>query len=101
MMGYFGIILSIRIYRVQQVKNEQLVNNFNDGLIDLGSTIDLRSTIIRKKITQNENPNKIVNIVEKILNFNKQQKGKGNINSETNISKITSSTCRSKSMKYF
>ena len=77
MMEYFGIIFSIRIYRVQQVKNEQLVNNFNEGLIDLGSTIDLRGTIVRKKITENENPNKIVNIVEKILNFNKPQKGKG------------------------
>ena len=28
-------------------------------------------------ISVNENPNKIANIVEKILNFNRQQKGKG------------------------
>ena len=27
-----------------------------------------------KKIPENKNPNKLVNIVEKILNFNKQQK---------------------------
>ena len=39
--------------------------------------IDLRNAIIRKDIPENENPNKIVHIVEKILDFNKQQKGKG------------------------
>ena len=39
--------------------------------------IDLRNAIIRKDIPANENPNKIVHIVEKILDFNKQQKGKG------------------------
>ena len=49
----------------------ELVNNVNDGLIDL------RNAINRKEIPENENPNKIVDIVEKILNFNKQQKGKG------------------------
>ena len=49
----------------------ELVNSVNDGLIDL------RNAINRKEIPENENPNKIVDIVEKILNFNKQQKGKG------------------------
>ena len=42
--------------------------------------IDLINAIIRKEIPENENPNKIVNIVEiveKILDFDKQQKGKG------------------------
>ena len=39
--------------------------------------IDLRNTIIKTQISQNENLNKIVDIVEKILNFNKQHKGKG------------------------
>ena len=53
-----------------QAKNEQLANNFNDGLIDL------RNSIIRKEIPENENPNKVVNVVEKTLDFNKQQKGK-------------------------
>ena len=38
---------------------------------------NLRNAIIRKEIPENENPNKIVNIVKKILDFNKQQKGKG------------------------
>ena len=43
----------------------------NNGLIEL------RNSINSKEIPENENPKKIVNIVEKILNFNKQQKGKG------------------------
>ena len=39
--------------------------------------IDLRNAIIRKEIPLNENPNKIVDIADKILDVNKQQKGKG------------------------
>ena len=39
--------------------------------------IDLRNNINRKEISENENLKKLVNIVEKILDFNKQQKGKG------------------------
>ena len=31
----------------------------------------------QKNITENENPKKVVDIVEKFLDFNKQQKGKG------------------------
>ena len=39
--------------------------------------IGLRNAVVKKEIPENENPNKIVDIVEKILNFHKQQKGKG------------------------
>ena len=39
--------------------------------------IELRNSIDRKEITKNENPKKVVNIVEKIINFNKNQKDKG------------------------
>ena len=39
--------------------------------------IDLRNDINRKEIPKNKNPKKVADIVEKILNFNKQQKGKG------------------------
>ena len=39
--------------------------------------INLRNTINNKKIPENENPNKIVDIVEKIFGFNKQQKATG------------------------
>ena len=59
------------LIRTTQAKNEQLVNTVKNRLIDL------RNVIIRKKITENVNPNKIVDIVEKILDFNKQQKAKG------------------------
>ena len=54
----------------KQDKNEELVNNINDGLIDLKKADN------KKQIPENENPKKVVNIVEKILNFNKRQKGK-------------------------
>ena len=46
-------------------QNEKLVNNINNGLIDL------RNSIIRKEIPKNENPKKIADIVEKILKFKK------------------------------
>ena len=49
----------------------KLVNNVNDGMNDL-----INATI-RKEIPENENPKKVVNIVEKIFDFNKQQKAKG------------------------
>ena len=39
--------------------------------------IVLRNSINSKDISENENPKKVVNIVEKILEFNKPQKGKG------------------------
>ena len=41
------------------------------------SLIDLRNSINSREIPENKNPKKIVNIVEKILEFTKQQKGKG------------------------
>ena len=46
-------------------KNEKLVNNINHGLIDL------RSYINRKEVPENENSNKVADIVEKIPDFNK------------------------------
>ena len=36
----------------------------------------LRKNINRKKISENQNPEKIVNIIEKIVNFSNQQKTK-------------------------
>ena len=54
-----------------QAKNEQLVNNINDIMIDL------RNAIIKIEVPENENPNKIVDIAQNILDINKQQKGKG------------------------
>ena len=59
------------LIRAAQAKNEELANNVNDSLIDL------RNATVRKENPENINPNKIVDIVEKSLDFNKQQKGKG------------------------
>ena len=53
----------------KQNKNEKLIKNINYGLIDL------RNDINRKETPKYENPKKEVDIVEKILDFNKQQKG--------------------------
>ena len=50
----------------KQDKNEKLVNNINDRLIDL------RSHINRKEIPENKNLKNVVSIVENILGFNKQ-----------------------------
>ena len=55
----------------KQNKNEKLVNIINNRLIDL------RNGINRKEIPENENWKKVVNIIEKIPKFNKQQKGQG------------------------
>ena len=53
------------------LKNLQNTNeNSNDVLIEL------RNAVNRKK-SENENPDKIIDIVEEILNFIEQQKGKG------------------------
>ena len=64
------LFLAKDLIRATQAKNEKVVNNINDGLIDL------RNTIIRIEIPENKNPNQIVDIVEKIFKFDKQQKGK-------------------------
>ena len=47
-----------------------IVNVVND------SFIDLRNDVKKGEIPENENPNKIISIVEKILGFNNQQKRK-------------------------
>ena len=68
-MKYFGINQIIQnpsflvkgLIRVKQSKNEQLVNNIHDKLIDLRKAID------KKEILENENPKGIADIVEKIL----------------------------------
>ena len=64
------MFLAKYLTRATQAKNEQIENVINDGLIDL------RNGINRKEIPENENQKKVVEIVEKILDFNKQQKRK-------------------------
>ena len=46
-----------------------MTKHINNGLIEL------RNSIKSKEIPENENPKKVVNIIEKILDFNKQEKG--------------------------
>ena len=59
------------MYNSNQNVNYEIVKDINDSLIELKKNINTR------KIPKNKNPNKTVDLVEKILNFNKQQKGKG------------------------
>ena len=58
------------LYEDNQNKKDKIVKNINESLINL------RSSINSKEIPENENLKKIVNIVEKIMDFNKQKKGK-------------------------
>ena len=68
---YHNLLLSVKdLIRAKQDKNEKLVNNINDRFIGW------RNVVIRKEIPENENPKNVFNIVEKILDFNKQQRGK-------------------------
>ena len=62
------LFLAKYLIRAKQARNKELVNNVKDGLLDL------RNVIIRKEIPENGNLNKIPNIIEIILDFNKQQK---------------------------
>ena len=49
------------LYEANQAKNKQTRNQVNDGLIDL------RNALSKKKNPENENPDKVVDIVEKSL----------------------------------
>ena len=44
--------------------------------MNINGLIELMEDINKKEIPEIENPNKVTNIVEKILNFNEQQKGR-------------------------
>ena len=59
------------LYHSDATKNDEHIKNINNGLTEL------RNSINSKGIPENENPKKVVNIVEKIIDCNKKQKGKG------------------------
>ena len=59
------------LLKAKQGKNNQLINNINFSLIHL------RYAVIGNKVCENENPNNIIDIVEKNFNLNKQQKRRG------------------------
>ena len=59
------------LYNSSRSINEKIVNRVDNALIDLSNAVN------RTEISENENPDKIVDIVEEILKFNKQQKENG------------------------
>ena len=77
MSKYLENILIIPSFLVKDLYEDD--QNINDIIVKYlkESLIDLRNSINSKEIPENENRKKVVNIVEKILDFNNQQKGKG------------------------
>ena len=67
--NHTSLFLAKELYNTNQNVNDKIVKHINDALIELKKDIN------RKKNPNKENPNKIVDTFEKILNFNKQQKG--------------------------
>ena len=67
---YIYIYIYIYICKDNQNKNYIILKHFKESLIDLRNSCNI------KEIPPNENRKKVVNIVENILDFNKQQKGK-------------------------
>ena len=71
---YHNLLLLINnLINAKQNKNEKLVYNYNIN----NRLTDLRNNINRKEISENEIRKKVADIVEKILEFNKLQKGYG------------------------
>ena len=50
-----------------EIKNDEIIKDNNKGLIEL------RDSINSKEIPENENPKNVVNIVRKIIDFNKKK----------------------------
>ena len=64
------LFLAKELYNSNQNVNDEIVKDIIDSLTELKKDINT------KKIPKNGDQNKTINIAEKILNFNKQQKGK-------------------------
>ena len=75
MSEYFGYqspyFLVKDLIKANDDKNKQRVEQTIDSINKL------KDSIIKKEIPENENPGEINNIAEKILKFNKQQRGTG------------------------
>ena len=56
--GYHNLSFLVYIKPIQ-LKSEQIVNQVNDALIDL------RNDFNKKEVPENENPDKVIDIVEK------------------------------------
>ena len=60
-----------KLYYRNQIRNDETVKHIDDALVELKKYIN------RKKVLEKKNPNKMPHIVQKVLNFNKLQIGKG------------------------
>ena len=79
---YTQLFLEKELCNSNKSRNDEIVKHINDALIEWEKDID------RKKVTKNENLNKIVDIVEKIFDFNKQQKSKGLLSDLAGVTKF-------------
>ena len=70
MSKYLKNIFFIKLYNSNQTINHEIAKHISDALTELKKYIN------RKGNPENDNSEKVVNIVEKILNFNNQQKDK-------------------------
>ena len=65
---YFGYqnpsFLAKYLFKANQVINDQIVS------LAIYSNNELRNAVIRKEIPENENPKKVIHIIEKVLEFN-------------------------------
>ena len=59
------------LYEANKTRNEKVVNHVNDGLVNV------KNAISRKETTENEKPHEVINIVEKIIEFNEKHLGIG------------------------
>ena len=57
--------------KTDQSKNKKIVKQSIDSINEL------RKSIIKKEVPKNEKPNKIIDIVKKILDLNNPEKGTG------------------------
>ena len=70
--GYQNVSFRVIVlFKANQVRNNQIVNHF------VYPTNELRNAVIKQEIPENVNQNKINEIIEKVLQFNNQQKQKG------------------------
>ena len=69
--GYQDPSFSVKdLIKANQTKNNEIVIQTIDSINKLENAVN------KKEIPGNENPNKIIDIVEKVLEFNKEQKEK-------------------------
>ena len=63
-------LLAEDLLKANNNKNKQIVKQTTDSINEL------KNSIIKKEVPENENSSKIINIAKRILEFNQQQEGK-------------------------